>query len=147
MQNIREMREADVDGIAELEQVYFCDAWSSKAIADTFRQKQAFVLVAEQAQEILGYAIVYYAADEAELVRIAVDKRYRRQGVGRALLDAVCAQCLEKQMQRLFLEVRGSNQDARALYRGYGFAEDGIRKNFYEEPREDAVLMSLVLAK
>ena len=83
--------------------------------------------------------------DEAEIARIAVSPALRRQGVGRGLLDYTCKCCLEERIGRLLLDVRESNQGAVAFYRQYGFAEDGIRRNFYDNPQENAVLMSKTL--
>lgn len=141
----RKMTDADVECIAELEKKIFSDAWTSKSIYDTSCQQQAFVVVAEAEGKIAGYCIIYYVLDEGEIARIAVDDRYRRQGVGRGILDYTCKCCKEKGVERLLLDVRESNDSARAFYTKYGFVEDGIRKNFYEMPKEHAVLMSMTI--
>lgn len=141
----RKMIDADVERVAELEKNIFSDAWTSKSIYETSGQQQAFIVVAEEKGEIAGYCIVYYVLDEGEIARIAVDDRYRRQGVGRGLLDYTCECCREKCVERLLLDVRESNESARAFYKNYGFEEDGIRKNFYEMPKEHAVLMSMLI--
>ena len=142
MQIFRNMTEQDVIPVAELEKKVFSDAWTSTGIYETFCQDQAFVTVAENDGEIVGYCIIYYVMDEAEIARIAVDEKVRRQGVGRGLLDFVCECCKVKHVQRLLLDVRESNENARRFYEQYGFAVDGIRKNFYDQPKENAVLMS-----
>lgn len=142
----RNIEETDVSGIAELERNIFSDAWTNKSIAETIKQPQAFITVAEENGEIAGYCIIYYVLDEGEIARIAVNERWRRRGVGRRLLDYTCECCREKHVERLLLDVRESNESARAFYKNYGFEEDGIRKNFYAEPREHAVLMSKTLA-
>lgn len=139
------MTEADIPAIAALEARTFSDAWTRQGIYETFCQKQAFITVADVEGEIAGYCIVYYAMDEGEIARIAVDEKVRRRGIGRGLLDYTCECCKEKQVERLLLDVRESNMDARAFYQMYGFEEDGIRKNFYEHPQENAVLMSKAL--
>ncbi len=138
----RNMTEEDIEQVADLEKKVFSDAWSIQGIYDTFRQKQAFVTVAEQDKKIIGYCIVYYALDEGEIARIAVDDTVRRQGVGRGILDCVCEGCKTKNVKHLLLDVRESNVSARIFYERYGFIVDGIRKNFYEKPNENAVLMS-----
>lgn len=140
----RKITETDIEHIAKLEAETFSDAWTSQGICDTFKQQQTFIAVAEAEGKIVGYCIVYYVLDEGEIARIAVDRRARRQGVGRGLLDYTLACCKEKQLTRLLLDVRESNAGARAFYSQYGFAHDGVRKNFYEQPKEDAVLMSMV---
>lgn len=142
MQIFRNMTEQDVIPVAELEKKVFSDAWTSTGIYETFCQDQAFVTVAENDGEIVGYCIIYYVMDEAEIARIAVDEKVRRQGVGRGLLDFVCECCKVKHVQILLLDVRESNESARRFYEQYGFAVDGIRKNFYDQPKENAVLMS-----
>ncbi len=138
----RKMIEEDIANIAVIEEKTFPDGWTIQGIRETSEQKQAFITVAEVKGELAGYCIVYHVADEAEIARIAVNERMRRQGVGHGLLDYTCECCRQKQIERLLLDVRQSNQGARAFYKQYGFEEDGIRKNFYESPREDAVLMS-----
>lgn len=145
MLTIRNMKESDVDAIAVLEKQTFPDAWTSKGIYDTFCQKQAFVVVAEEDGKLVGYCIVYYALEEGEIARVAVASSCRRQGVGRKILNQVAQNSIEKGITRLLLDVRKSNANARAFYKNYGFQEDGIRKNFYEMPKEDAVLMSKML--
>lgn len=141
----RNITETDIPNVATLEAHGFSDAWTAQSICETFCQSQAFIAVAEMDDQLAGYCIVYYVLDEAEIARIAVDENVRRQGVGRGLLDYVCACCKEKKIERLLLDVRESNAGARAFYQQYGFAEDGIRKNFYDQPKENAVLMSKML--
>lgn len=142
MQIFRNMTEQDVVQIAELEKKVFSDAWTSTGIYETFCQNQAFVGVAECVGEVVGYCIIYYVMDEGEIARIAVDEKVRRQGVGRGLLDYVCKCCKMKNINRLLLDVRESNESARRFYEQYGFSMDGVRKNFYDQPKENAVLMS-----
>ena len=143
---IRKMTEKDIAQIAELEKKIFSDPWTSQGIYDTFCQKQAFIAVAEQDEKVVGYSIIYYVLDEGEIARIAVDETVRRQGVGRGILDYVCEWCKKENVKRLLLDVRESNASARAFYEQYGFIVDGIRKNFYKGPNENAVLMSKALA-
>ena len=136
------MVETDIPKIATLEKQIFSDAWTEQCISETFCQKQAFVTVAEEDDRIVGYCIVYYVLDEGEIARIATDVSARRTGVGCELLHYTCECCAEKNIRRLLLDVRESNKGARAFYNKFGFVEDGIRKNFYEQPKEHAVLMS-----
>ena len=138
----RYMVETDLDALAALESATFTDAWAKKSIYDTFCQQQAFIVVAENDGKVAGYCIVYFVLDEGEIARIAVDAACRRQGVGREILKQVTRICRDKGITRLMLDVRESNDSARKFYLSYGFQEDGVRKNFYEMPKEHAILMS-----
>lgn len=142
MLTFRKITEKDIEQIAVLEQKIFADAWSVASICETYKQPQAFITVAEDNGILAGYCIVYYVMDEAEIARIAVDENFRRQGIGVKLLSHTFLCCQEKQIERVLLEVRESNEAARAFYTKHGFREDGIRKDFYEQPKEHAVLMS-----
>ena len=141
----RKGTEEDIKHIAELEAKTFSDAWTETGVRETLGQKQAFITVAEDGGELIGYCIIYYVMDEAEIARIATNEAVRRTGVGRGLLNHTCECCREKQIERLLLDVRESNEGAIAFYTNYGFQIDGIRKGFYEMPKEDAVLMSMSL--
>ena len=141
----RKGTEEDVKYIAEIEAKTFSDAWTEKSVQDTFGQKQAFITVAENEGKVVGYCIIYYVMDEAEIARIAIGEDVRRQGVGNGLLYYTCECCREKQIERLLLDVRESNEGAIAFYQKYGFQTDGMRKHFYEMPKENAVLMSMSL--
>lgn len=139
---VRNMQLSDVSEIARLEKIAFSDAWTEKGILDTFHQQQAFIVVGEMDGKVVGYCIMYYVLDEGEIARIAVDDTCKRQGVGRTILKQVECICREKGITRILLDVREGNDTARAFYANYGFIEDGIRKNFYEMPKEHAILMS-----
>ena len=136
----------DIKLIAELEARTFSDAWTENGLKETFEQTQAFITVAEVDGRFAGYCIIYYVMDEAEVARIAICEKVRRCGIGKGLLDYTCECCKERQIERLLLDVRESNEGAIAFYNKYGFQTDGIRKNFYDMPKEDAVLMSRILA-
>ena len=139
---VRNMKESDIEAIASMEETVFSDAWTAKGIQDTYNQSQAFVMAAELEDKLAGYCIVYFVLDEGEIARIAVDNGFRRQGVGRKLLEQVENACKEKGITHLMLDVRESNESARAFYKSLGFEEDGLRRCFYEMPKENAVLMS-----
>ena len=135
----------DIKPIAELEKKTFSDAWTEKSVRDTFEQKQAFITVVEVEGTVVGYCITYYVMDEAEIARIAICEAVRRNGIGNGLLQYTCECCRERGVERLLLDVRESNAGAIAFYEHYGFQTDGVRKHFYELPKEDAVLMSMSL--
>ena len=136
----------DIKQIAELEASIFSDAWTENGVRESFEQAQSFITVAEVDGRFAGYCIIYYVMEEAEIARIAISEEVRRQGVGNGLLHYTCECCKERQIERLLLDVRESNEGAIAFYKKYGFQTDGIRKNFYDMPKENAVLMSRILA-
>lgn len=141
----RKGTQEDINQIADLEKNIFSDAWTTKGVQETFEQKQAFITVAELEGKVIGYCIIYYVMDEAEIARIAIGGDVRRKGLGKGLLQYTCECCKERGVERLLLDVRESNVGAIAFYEYYGFQQDGIRKHFYEMPKEDAVLMSMSL--
>ena len=146
MQIFRKGTKEDIKQIAELEAKTFSDAWTEKSVMETFEQTQAFITVAELDGRFAGYCIIYYVMDEAEIARIAISEETRRRGIGKGLLDYTCKCCKERQIERVLLDVRESNEGAIAFYQKHGFQTDGIRKNFYDMPKEHAVLMSRIMA-
>ena len=147
MLEIRIAKEQEIEEIARLEQEIFPDPWSLTALRDTWNQKQAQILGGWLDGQMAGYVIVYFAADESEIARIAVDEKFRRQGVAGALLDEMERVLAGKGIARLMLDVRKSNAAALRFYLSRGFKEDGVRKNFYTNPIEDAILMSRGLGR
>lgn len=142
MLSLREMKLNDSVRIAELEQEIFTDAWTQTGIEDTFVQSHSVIVVAEEDSKIQGYCILYVVLDEAEIARIGVTERVRHGGVGSLILQFGEKICKEKGVERLLLDVREGNLPARKFYEKHGFLVDGIRKNFYDNPKEDGVLMS-----
>ena len=132
----------EIADVAALERHIFSDAWTENGIRETLYQENGIVLSIWKGEFLAGYVILYYVLDEGEIARIAVDSAYRRQGAARALFGQLAVICKEKGIGRLMLEVRQGNQAAVSFYRKCGFTVDGIRKAYYTEPCEDAVLMS-----
>lgn len=147
MLEVRKIDENDINKIAALEREIFSDPWSANAIGETLSQKNTVLLGAWQNEHLAGYLIVYYVLDEGEIARIAVESSCRRQGVAGHMMLALENFCEEKGIVNLMLDVRESNEAAIAFYKGCGFVEDGIRKDFYTDPKEDAILMSRQLGK
>jgi ribosomal-protein-alanine N-acetyltransferase len=106
------------------------------------RRQSTAMLVAERAGRVVGYAVLWFAADEAELGDMAVLPEARRRGLGRWLLDAALAEAARRGARRVYLEVRESNGAARGLYERAGFEAAGVRPDYYSEPKEDAILMT-----
>lgn len=142
---IRPMTMTDCNQVAEIEAESFSMPWSLKAFTDTVEKPNFRYFVAEEAGEILGYCGFLYVLDEAEIPNVCVKASARRQGVGRKMLEVLITEAKTLGIAVLYLEVRESNEAAKALYASLGFLPNGIRKNFYEQPQENAILMSKTL--
>ena len=138
---IRFAQAGDARELAELSQEALVYAWSSRDFLDSFKNPQAKVILYEEDHVLLGYAVLYHAADEGEVASVGVRRSARRRGIGRLLLQELLVQGSENGVSRFFLEVRESNVPAQSLYEAMGFLRVGVRKDFYEHPREDAFLM------
>ena len=136
------MDRSHVGQIAELERECFSTPWSEAMLTEALFDAQASFIVAEDEEgNVLGYAGLHVIVDEGYIDNVAVEPDARRHGVASALLDVFC-RFGEANLAFLTLEVRASNQAAIALYEKHGFTQAGLRKNYYEKPREDAVIMT-----
>lgn len=138
------MTEASLPQLAALEKACFpADPWSEALFRDALDNPAVAILLAQGKDGgILGYAVLSVILDEGNLDNIAVAPDARRQGVADALLGTVLSFGREH-LSVLTLEVRASNAPAAALYEKHGFAAVGRRKNYYTDPKEDAILMTL----
>ncbi|MDD6439295.1 MAG: tRNA (adenosine(37)-N6)-threonylcarbamoyltransferase complex dimerization subunit type 1 TsaB [Lachnospiraceae bacterium] len=140
---IRPAEEKDLSRIAVMEKLYFSLPWSEKMLRESLHQAQYTMLVAENCAdgEIAGYVILLNAAGEGNIMNIAVSDALRRQGIAGKLLTEVMHRGREEGICDYTLEVRKSNKAAVTLYEGLGFRTEGVRKDYYEQPREDALIM------
>lgn len=139
---IRQMNEGDLEKILLIEKACFSDPWTLQGFKDSLNETSAHLIVIENDNaDIVGYACLYLVVDEGEIVNVAIDPKHRQKGYGAKLVGSLMNVGKELGAQRYFLEVRKSNDAGRALYASLGFVECGIRKGFYENPKEDAVLM------
>ena len=131
---------------AEIERLCFSDPWSEKMLAEHLANPCSLTLAAVgDTGRLLGYVGLLAVVDEGYITNVAVRPDCRRQGVAAALLDALEAQGTERELAFLTLEVRQSNAPARALYEKLGYLQAGLRRNYYENPREDAIIMTKTL--
>ena len=136
------MDRSHIDQIAQLEQACFSSPWTANMLTDALFDTQASFIVAEDEEgNVLGYAGLHVIVDEGYIDNVAVEPDARRHGVASALLDVFC-RFGEANLAFLSLEVRASNAAAIGLYEKHGFAQVGLRKNYYEKPKEDAVIMT-----
>ena len=140
---VQPMRAGDLVPAARLAAACFSNPWRIDAFADALIRKDTVCLSVLSGEALCGYAVLYTALDEGELVNIAVAEEHRKRGVGGMLLDEVLAAGEALGVKHFYLEVRESNLAAQGLYRSRGFQTDGVRRDFYEKPRENAFVMSL----
>ena len=127
--------------VAALEKQCFSDPWSESSVASELSNPLSAWLVAMDGDVLAGYVGSQSVMGESDMMNIAVDAHYRRQGIAQALVEALVAQLKEKGNHSLTLEVRISNAPAIALYEKLGFAQVGRRPNYYRNPKEDALIL------
>ena len=144
---IRPMSPGDLSDVLEIERASFPTPWAESTFRNLMRRANARLWVAESLDgATLGYAVAWFASDEAELGDLAVNPGARGQGVGRALLDAVLEGVRGQGIRSVFLAVRESNDAARRLYERAGFETVGRQAGYYSVPTEDALVLSLAIA-
>lgn len=141
MLEIREMQAQDAAAAAQIEAENFSKPWKEADFLGAAKDEKALYLVAYLDRIPVGYIGMWMVLDEGEITNVSVKKEYQGQKIGRALLERLEALGREKGISTYFLEVRESNQNARRLYESCGFSVISIRKNFYEEPVENGVVM------
>jgi [ribosomal protein S18]-alanine N-acetyltransferase len=143
---MRDMTPADIDAVLAIEQAVQTYPWTRGNFIDAL-DNGYMCRVDEQVGEICGYAVLRPVLDEAELLNIGVAAGQQRKGLGRAMLGEMFDLARERNMRRVFLEVRPSNTAALALYRRTGFGEIGVRRDYYQNTSgsEDAITMACEL--
>lgn len=138
---VRLMREEDIPQIEEIEQSTFSQPWSAHGFLTALRNENTIYIIVEENGEILGYLGLWKSLEEADITNVAVKEAARRRGVADLLLQEAKKLACECKITALTLEVRASNVAAIHLYEKHGFHSVGVRPNFYEKPREDAIIM------
>ena len=138
---INPMKEDHVAQIAGLEKLCFGDPWSEDSIASELDNPLSLWLVAEQDGAVCGYVGSQTVLDETDMMNIAVRPDCRRHGIAAALIDELIVRLKERGSHILRLEVRVSNAPAIALYDSLGFTQLGLRKNYYRNPKENALIL------
>ena len=138
---IEKMNASHVAQIAALEKICFSDPWSENSVASELNNKLAFWLVATEGDSVAGYIGSQTVMDETDMMNVAVHPDFRRRGIAEDLVNALVEQLKVMGSHCLTLEVRASNVPAIALYEKLGFSEIGSRRNYYRNPREDALIL------
>lgn len=138
----RYMKEEDIDQILKIEELSFATPWTRQSFENELKLNQfAVYLVLEKDGEIVGYCGMWLIVDEAHITNIAVLPEFRGQKLGEAILRMIMEVAKKRGAKSMTLEVRVSNTVAQSLYRKLGFMNGGIRKNYYTDNYEDALVM------
>lgn len=142
---IRAAEPDDAVRLEPLERRCFTDPWSEAGLHEMLSSPHVIARVAEHQSTIAGYAFARWVMTTGEIMNLAVAPEQRRRGLARQLLEGVLEGLLARGVEEVFLEVRVSNQAAQALYLNRGFQVAGMRRAYYRNPTEDALLLRLQL--
>lgn len=138
---IEPMQLADVEQVAALDEKCFPTPWSESAYITEVHNHSAYYVVARLGEKVVGYAGAWLIMDESHITTIGVDPKYQRQGIGERLLANLLREAIRRGIERSTLEVRKFNHVAQRLYRKYGFHAVAVRKGYYTDNNEDAIIM------
>ena len=138
---IRYMAKNDIDSVYKIEEDCFADPWSKDSIRKELKNDLARYLVAELNGYVVGYVGIWIVVDEGHITNVAVHSKYRGMKIGDKLIKEIVELCKKNKLVAMTLEVRVSNIIAQNLYKKYGFKMSGIRKEYYSDNKEDAIIM------
>lgn len=138
----REMLVEDLDQVVDIEQNLFSVPWTKEGFLTYLMKKDTMFFVVEEKERILGYCSMMTVLDEGDILNVAVRSDRQKEGIGQFLVDSMLRMAEMQGIKFVHLEVRQGNETARRLYQRLGFKEDGLRRNYYENPVENAVLMT-----
>ena len=141
MINIQFMNAQHIEEILQIEFDAFTTPWTRNDFNSELANNNAIYIVASENNNVIGYAGMWHVINEGHILNVAVKAENRKQGVGTLLISELVNIAIEKEMIGLTLEVRESNTAALQLYQKFGFKAEGIRKRYYSDPSEDAVIM------
>lgn len=139
--SVRAMTSADIPVVVGIERASYSVPWSETTFRGLLRRGDAELIVAEAAHTIVGYSVLWCVLDQAELGNVAVTAAWRGRGVGELLVGEMIRRAAARGIREVFLEVRPSNTVARRLYERFGFVHVGRRRNYYQKPVEDALVL------
>jgi len=138
-------REELLADVVTIERESFSTPWTPDSLRQAGEMENSIFLTVTEGDSAVGFGCILLVADEGELVDIAVSPAYRKLGLGQMLMTALLTEAANRGTEQVFLEVRQSNTPARTLYEKNGFTAIGLRKKYYKDPVEDAVLMQCSL--
>ena len=142
---VRPMARTDVSDVAAMESASFSTPWEASTFQRLLQEPSVELTVMTGAGALIGYSVLWCVLDEGEIANIAIAEEHRGAGLGRRLLEATLDRARGRGVRSVFLEVRASNTAARAMYTSRGFSEIGVRRGYYDAPREDALVLKLEL--
>ncbi|MGE5390177.1 MAG: ribosomal protein S18-alanine N-acetyltransferase [Deltaproteobacteria bacterium] len=142
---IRKMTPMDIDAVMRIEIESFSLPWSKESYLGELKNQFANYLVGDYEGEVIAYGGIWVVFEEGHITNVAVAPEYRNAKVGRALMEELEKIARQKKATRILLEVRPSNMSALALYRGLGYLASGLRKEYYSDNNEDAIIMTKLL--
>lgn len=134
-----------IEDVVAIETEAFTTPWQSETFRGLLDRDGIVLLVMTDGEDVVGYAVLWCIADQGELANIAVKEGHRGKGLGAHLLGHVLGVARERGVEKLFLEVRASNEAALAMYARFGFGQVGVRRNYYTRPVEDAHVLLATL--
>lgn len=141
MLQIIHLETKDIEQVVALEEAVFTHPWSRKAIDQMIEDENTCFLVAKHGEEVVGNCALRILFDEGEITNVSVKENYREQGIAKKMLEELCKIGRDRGVVEFTLEVRTKNKVAILLYEKLGFKKEGIRKNFYRDPVDDAWIM------
>lgn len=138
----REMLVEDLDQVVDIEQNLFSVPWTKEGFLTYLMKKDTMFFVVEEKERILGYCSMMTVLDEGDILNVAVRSDRQKEGIGQFLVDSMLRMAEMQGIRLVHLEVRQGNGTARRLYQRLGFKEDGLRRDYYENPVQNAVLMT-----
>jgi len=141
----RGLKQGDAGELSELDKLCFSVPWSERSFQNEIENELAHYIILTDNNKIIGYAGLWDIVGEGHITNIGVHPHYRKQGLGKRLIAGLLRIARERKLSALTLEVRKNNSVARRLYSRFGFKEMGIRKGYYSDTNEDAIIMTLKL--
>lgn len=138
---IEKMQKSHIDEVLEISKHSFATPWSKDSFINELNNLFANYLVAIYNNKVIGFIGTWIILDESHITNVAVHPNFRKMGVGKELLSSLIKHSISKGANAFTLEVRESNTAAKHLYKSFGFIEEGIRKNYYEDNKENAIIM------
>lgn len=138
---VRKMGKDDLGAVHAIEQASFITPWSYQSLKGELKNKLAYYSVAVVDSRIVGYAGMWSVLDESHITNVAVDAEYRRRGIGRAIMEHMVEAAKERGAVSMTLEVRAGNTAAQTLYFNMGFVRGGLRRGYYTDTNEDALIL------